>query len=54
MNKYKLGMYVACLSYNAFLLGGTAWLVSSGWSAWWFVPAFGLCNYFDYKEKLDD
>lgn len=27
-----------CL-YNAFVVGGTAWLVWHGWSPWWFLAA---------------
>lgn len=34
-------------SYNAFLLGGTAYLIGwQGWSAWWLILPLGLmANY---------
>lgn len=35
-------MIYAVLIWNIFLLSGTAYLVSTGWSAWWFLLAVSL------------
>lgn len=31
--------HLAVCAYNAFVVGGTAWLVWHGWSPWWFLAA---------------
>lgn len=31
--------HVVTGAYNAFVVGGTAWLVWHGWSGWWFLVA---------------
>lgn len=39
MDRYELGAVVVVTAYNAFLIGGTAWLITQGWSPWWMALA---------------
>lgn len=39
----EIALLAIITSYNAFLLGGTAYLIGwQGWSAWWLILPLGL------------